>query len=83
MGNLTLKLVKAMLIGSCVYHGAKAIKLLGYIEGYSDSAENIFEVLDMEEEEKRATIINHYEIASTWKSMKSIFKEIKNTIKQK
>lgn len=81
--NILLKVVKIGLTGTALYFGGQAFKIYGYIRGYSDSSENIFDALDMEDEEKKKeTLVNHSEIAMSWKELKSVVKELKSSSKK-
>ena len=81
MGNVLLKVVKIGLTSAALYGGAQAFKIYGYIRGYSDSSENIFDALDMEDDEKKKeTLVNHSEIAMSWKELKRVVDELKNTL---
>ena len=83
MNNMILKLVKLGLTGAALYCGASACKFYGYVSGYADSAESIFDALDIEDEEKKKeTLVGHSEIASSWKELKSTVKELKSSLKK-
>lgn len=84
MGNAMLKLVKLVCIGSGLYSMGKACKLYGYIKGFCDFSEFIFDAVDMEnEEEKRNVLMRHATIVGEYKDLKNIMKDLKDVVNNK
>jgi len=81
--NILLKVVKIGLTGSAIYCGAKICTGFGYIAGYGDATEVIFDAAGLPEDEPRRNILRtHAKVAECVKEIKSNIKEIKTTLKK-